>query len=101
MNEKAVIDRFEEQGAVLLVGEGSRQLVVPRQSLPPDAAEGQWLRVQVEGEKLLSAVVDGEETDLRRRRISEKRARLLRRSCLQKLRARLRKEGAEDDGKTG
>ena len=98
MNEKAVIDRFEEQWAVLLVGEGSRQLVVPRQSLPAEAAEGQWLRVQVEGGKLLSATMDSTETQSARERIAAKRARLLHRSCLQKVRARFRKEGAEDDG---
>ncbi len=76
MSEKAVIDRFEEEWAVLLVGEEQQQLIVPRQSLPPEAKEGHWLRVEVEGDKLLSAVIDLEETDRVSQRIAAKRARL-------------------------
>lgn len=73
---KAVIDRFEEQHAVLLVGETQKQMVVPRKSLPGKAREGHWLKIEIEGETLVSAVIDKDETDRARQRIAEKLARL-------------------------
>ena len=78
MMEKAVIDRFEEGQAVLLVGEQERKLVVPRKSLPKGAKEGQWLKVELDGERLVSAAIDQEETARARQRIAEKLERLRR-----------------------
>ena len=40
---KAVIDRFENEIAVLLVGESEEVLHVPRYFLPETAEEGSWL----------------------------------------------------------
>ncbi len=78
MIEKAVIDRFEEDQAVLLVGEQERKLNVPRKSLPKRSKEGHWLKVNLDGERLISAVIDEEETARARQRIAEKLERLRR-----------------------
>jgi len=48
MNVKAVIDRFEENKAVLLVGEDERQVVWPKKMLPDEVAEGDILQVHFE-----------------------------------------------------
>jgi hypothetical protein len=76
MKTKAVIDRFEEDIAVLIVGED--RLNVPRASLPPGVKEGQWLQIELEGKRFISAVMDDEETTRVKKRIAEKRARLKR-----------------------
>jgi hypothetical protein len=62
MKIKAVIDRFEEDDAVLLVGEKEDVHIVPRSSLPHGAIAGLWLLVEVEGKHIFNAVVDEEET---------------------------------------
>jgi hypothetical protein len=72
MIEKAVVDRFEEDMAVLLVGEKERQVVVLRKSLPARVKEGHWLNVELDGEKLVSVALDEEETDKVKQRIAEK-----------------------------
>ena len=76
MIEKAVIDRFEGDLAVLLVGDRERQLVVPIKSLPAGVKEGQWLEVELAGDRLVSAIIDEEETSKVKARIAEKLARL-------------------------
>ena len=48
MKTKAVIDRFEGDKAVLLVGEEEDRLIIPRVSLPSGAMEGMWLQAYVE-----------------------------------------------------
>jgi len=75
---KAVIDRFEGDLAVLWMNDGQEQMVVPRKSLPRGAKEGHWLQVEVANGKLISAVIDKEETARVRKRIAEKLARLRR-----------------------
>ena len=72
MIEKAVIDRFEDGFAVLLVGESNRLVSVPRKQLPKEVKEGTWLKVEFEGEELRSAEIDAEETETARKRIAEK-----------------------------
>ncbi len=77
--QKAVIDRFEEGFAVLLIGEdGSQRLNVSRKQLPKGVREGTWLRVELEGEELRSAEIDHEETERAKQRIMEKLERLRR-----------------------
>ena len=78
MNTKAVIDRFEGDQAVLLVGEDEDQLIVPRAFLPTGVKEGQWLQVDVEDDRVLSAVIDEAETAKAKERIAEKLERLRR-----------------------
>lgn len=78
MIEKAVIDRFEGQYAVLLVGEASRKLDIHRKALPKGVKAGTWLKIELEGESLLSAEIDAEETEAAKKRILEKLERLRR-----------------------
>ncbi len=78
MIEKAVIDRFEEDLAVILLGDQQTQLVLPRQALPEGARDGDWLQVEVVDETIRVLAIDEDETARARRRISEKLARLRR-----------------------
>ncbi|MFO7918425.1 MAG: DUF3006 family protein [Anaerolineae bacterium] len=78
MTEKAVIDRFEEGWAVLLIGEEERRVDVPREELPSGAREGHWLRVELDGEQIVGVEIDEEETAQARERIDDKLARLRR-----------------------
>jgi hypothetical protein len=76
MKMKAVIDRFEGDKAVLLVGEEEAKLIVPRASLPSGVKEGQWLQVDVEDDRVLTATIDEDETARAKERIADKLARL-------------------------
>lgn len=67
--QQAVIDRFEGNTAVLLLGEAETKLNVPRPSLPKKAKEGDWLKVEIADGKVVSAEIDEEETTRRRQRI--------------------------------
>ena len=78
MNVKAVVDRFEGDKAVILVGEEEEQLVVDRGKLPPGTREGDWLKADVQDDVLLSADLDPEETARAGARIAEKLAALRR-----------------------
>ncbi len=72
MAEKAVIDRWEGDQAVLLVGEDEQQLVVERNALPPGSKEGDWVQVEIQAGSLVSATLDANETAARRARIADK-----------------------------
>ncbi len=78
MTEKAVIDRFEKNIAVLLVGEGpaERQIDVDKDLLPEGVRPGQWLQVEFEGTALRSAAVDPEQTARMQAEIAAKLERL-------------------------
>ena len=78
MREKAVIDRFEDGWAVLLVGDEERKLSVPREALPRGAREGHWVRIEVEGNEVADIAADKEATEAARRRIADKLNRLRR-----------------------
>jgi len=78
MAEKAVVDRFEEGFAVLLVGDTQRLVNVPRKSLPKKAKEGSWLQVEFKGDQAVSIVLDRAETARAKQRIMEKLERLRR-----------------------
>ncbi len=79
MIQKAVIDRFEGDWAVLLVGDRKKKLAVPRTRLPRGTREGQWLKVELDDEgKYQRAVIDDEETARPKKRIMEKLDRLRR-----------------------
>lgn len=45
---KAVIDRFEEKMAVLLVGDKEAQVDFPKDLLPNGIKEGDWLKLTME-----------------------------------------------------
>jgi hypothetical protein len=76
MKTKAVIDRFEADQAVLLVNE--KPMVFQRKSLPAGLKEGDWLLIEVEGKRLVTAEYDEAETKKTKERIAEKLARLRR-----------------------
>ena len=69
---KAVVDRLEEDKAVLLVGDNEEQLVVERALLPATTQEGHWLRVEIRDGGLVQAEIDEEETHRARARIAGK-----------------------------
>jgi hypothetical protein len=48
MKVKAVIDRFESDKAVLLIGEDETALVWPLDMLPADSSEGDILRISID-----------------------------------------------------
>ena len=83
MSPKAVVDRFEEDKAVILVGDEEEQLVVDRTQLPPGTKEGHWLRAEVRDDVLIEAEIDEEETARVKGRIAEKLA-LLRKGAHRK-----------------
>jgi hypothetical protein len=72
--KKAVIDRFEGNLAVLLMDEKPKNVL--RTLLPKGVKEGDWLEVEFEGERLVSAKVDAEEKERMKQRIEDKLARL-------------------------
>ena len=75
--EKAVVDRIvDKRHAVLLVGESEVEKIVSVDKLPPGAGEGTWLRVEFEGDELVAAEVDAEETARVKARITAKMERL-------------------------
>ena len=76
--ETAVIDRFEGDSAVLLVGEERQVVDVPRDALPMGAREGMWLKVEIDNGMLKRVELDEDATDAARQRIQEKLDRLRR-----------------------
>jgi len=76
MIEKAVIDRFEGNKAVLFVGEPQRQVVVENKDLPLGANEGVWLLIELSSDNLISADIDEKETNRAKNRILDKLERL-------------------------
>ena len=76
MKEDAVIDRFEEDKAVLLVGKLQTLLIVDRNQLPEFSKEGDWLEIELENDELNSAAQKPETTEQKRKAILEKMERL-------------------------
>lgn len=73
---KAVIDRFEGEYAILIVGDDEQRLNVPRKLLPKNAKEGHWLQLDIVGGEVRNIEVDEQETEKARQRIAEKLANL-------------------------
>ena len=72
-----MVDRIvDKRHAVLLVGENEIEKTVSVDKLPPAAGEGTWLRVEFEGDELVAAEVDAEETARVKARIAAKMERL-------------------------
>ncbi|MBI2866743.1 MAG: DUF3006 domain-containing protein [Chloroflexi bacterium] len=77
--DMAVIDRIEGDVAVLLVSRDEREVVAPRAALPTSARPGDWLLVEVEGDRIVRAEVDAQETLHRAERLRHMREMLRRR----------------------
>ena len=69
---KAVIDRFEGEFGVLIVGEDQQRMNVLKKLLPKKSKEGDWLQVEIQNGEVISAVIDKEETANVKQRIAEK-----------------------------
>lgn len=76
--EQGVIDRFEGEYAVILIGETQRPHDVLRTMLPANAREGDWVRIQWLADQITAIELDPEATTAARRRIQAKLARLRR-----------------------
>lgn len=72
MKIKAVVDRFEDDQAVVLVGDEENQLVIDRAQLPPGTREGHWLQVELVDDVLVRVEIDEEGTARTERRIASK-----------------------------
>lgn len=75
---KAVIDRFEGDLAVLIVGEEEQRMNVSRKLLPKQAKEGSWLQLEILDGMPYNMTLDDQETENVKQRIAEKLARLRR-----------------------
>jgi hypothetical protein len=63
MRVRAVLDRFEGDKAVLLVGDAERSVAWPRAFLPAEAGEGDilWLAFSIDAEATRAARAEAEE----------------------------------------
>ena len=76
MKEKAVIDRFEEGLAVILIGDGLRRINLPVERLPEGTEPGMWVELEtVEGEVISVSILEGETIEAQKR-IAKKLANL-------------------------
>ena len=73
---KAVIDRFEGDYAILILGDDEQRLNIPRKQLPQKAKEGSWLQLDIVGGQPSNIIFDEKETEKARQRIADKLARL-------------------------
>jgi len=64
MQTKAVIDRFEGNKAVLLLGDEEVQVVWPRQFLSTDAQEGDILQVDLQIDQIATKTAKAEAESL-------------------------------------
>lgn len=62
MRVRGIVDRFEGEKAVLLVGEAEDSVVWPRAFLPEETAEGDvlWLALSVDSEATRAAKAEAE-----------------------------------------
>jgi hypothetical protein len=75
---RGVIDRLEEDQAVILVGDDEVEHHLPVAELPAEAAEGSVVLLEVDGERLTVLGVEAIETEQRRADMAERLARLRR-----------------------
>ena len=75
---KAVIDRFEGEFAVLIVGDEEKHMNVLRTLLPKNVDEGQWLNLDIFGGEVKNITINDQETANAKKRISDKLAALRR-----------------------
>jgi hypothetical protein len=74
MKQKAVLDRFEGNKAILLINEKPQTFF--KSELPKNVKEGDWLLVEIDKGKLIHAEVDEDEKAVAKKRILEKMATL-------------------------
>ena len=60
----AYLDRFEGNLAVLLLGEEEKKVNFPRAFLPPDAEEGDYLKIEISRDEEKTAEAEAEALSL-------------------------------------
>ncbi len=76
-HKKGVIDRIEDsRTAVIFLENDLKRYDLPVSLLPAKAKEGDWLRLEISDDKIVKIEIDEDETDKRRKRITEKFLRL-------------------------
>ena len=56
----AYVDRFEEAYAVLLLGDAMRKVNFPRDFLPADVGEGDYIKISIERDAAATAAAEDE-----------------------------------------
>jgi hypothetical protein len=74
----AVIDRFEDDLAVLFVGDEQKPMMIKRSALPHGVKDGTWLQITVVNGVVTQAVINQSKTDEMAKTIAEKMERLRR-----------------------
>ncbi|WP_227935368.1 DUF3006 domain-containing protein [Alkalihalobacillus deserti] len=70
---KAVVDRIVDgKHAVLLVGDQEVEKVISSSKLPDSVTEGSWVKVEFNGDELVSIEADEKETNQTKKRIKTK-----------------------------
>jgi hypothetical protein len=72
MLSKAVIDRIEGDLAIIFLADNQRHFNYPKKELPKGAKEGDWLLVNVQGEKIVKITLDANSKGEATHRIAEK-----------------------------
>ena len=72
MKTQAVIDRFEGNKVVILVGKEQDRLIVPKTSIPKSAKVGDCLIVDVRDDRIISAEINTQATEATRNRVKDK-----------------------------
>lgn len=75
--KKGVIDRIEDgRIAVIFLEDDLKRYDLLVSLLPAEAREGDWLRLEISDDKVIKIEINKDETDKRRKRITEKFLRL-------------------------
>lgn len=75
-----VIDRIEEDLAVILIEEEKRELVIPKDELPEHATTGTWLQITTIKADTYEFVINETKTNEQKTRVQHLREQLLARS---------------------
>jgi len=78
MIERGTVDRFEEEWAILLIGDDLRQIEVSRELIEPQTHEGDHVQIEWQDDKVVAVMADNEATEQARLRIQNKLERLRR-----------------------
>ena len=76
--KQAIVDRFEDDYAVLLLEGEQTTINVPRKQLPRGTHEGDYLKIELQDGNVTKAERDPEATEQAKERIEAKLARLRR-----------------------
>lgn len=61
---KAVVDRFEENKAVLLLGKSETKIIFPKQYLPDSIKEGDFITIEINYDEVSTQAARKESQDL-------------------------------------